>query len=161
METLPLHPKLVHLPLALSVLMPLIAGGILLAWWRGLLPRRAWWGAVAMQAILLAGGFAAYLAGEAEEGKVKKVVPEAAIEAHEGAATLFLIGAGVTLALALAAALLRTEAKARLVAAITLVATLAGVALGFRVGDAGGRLVYQHGAASAYVPAPGVSSEAK
>ena len=39
---LPLHPRLVHLPIALSVLMPLVTSGLLLAWWRGWLPRRAW-----------------------------------------------------------------------------------------------------------------------
>lgn len=153
METLPLHPKLVHLPIALTLLMPLITAGLLLAWWRGLLPRRAWWAAVGMQALLVGSGFAAYLSGEAEEGKVKELVPHDALEAHEEAATLLLIGAGVALALGLAAALWRSEAVARLVAAVTVVATVAGVALGFRVGEAGGRLVYQHGAAEAYRPA--------
>ena len=42
METLPLHPKIVHLPIALAVLMPLITAGLLIAWWRDMLPRRAW-----------------------------------------------------------------------------------------------------------------------
>jgi hypothetical protein len=34
MDTLLFHPKLVHVPMALGVLTPLIAGGLLLAWWR-------------------------------------------------------------------------------------------------------------------------------
>lgn len=29
------HPKIVHLPMALAVLIPLIAGGVAIAWWRG------------------------------------------------------------------------------------------------------------------------------
>ena len=42
MDTLPLHPKIVHLPIALAVLMPLITAGLLIAWWRDMLPRRTW-----------------------------------------------------------------------------------------------------------------------
>ena len=35
MEALFFHPKLVHVPIALAVLMPLLSGSLLLAWWRG------------------------------------------------------------------------------------------------------------------------------
>jgi uncharacterized membrane protein len=151
METLPLHPKLVHLPIALAVLMPLISGGLLLAWWRDWLPRRAWWLAVALQGLLLASGLAARSTGEEDEERVEKVVPHDAIEEHEEAATGFLIGGGVTLALALGAALVRRrEGLARGVAAATVVATLVTMWLGFRVGEAGGRLVYQYGAGAAF-----------
>lgn len=150
MDMLPLHPKLVHLPIALAVLMPLISGGLLLAWWRDWLPRRAWWLAVALQALLLASGLAARSAGEEDEERVERVVPHDAIEEHEEAATGFLIGGGVALVLALGAALLRREGLARGVAATTVAATLAVTWLGFRVGEAGGKLVYQYGAGAAF-----------
>lgn len=149
METLPLHPKLVHLPIALAVLMPLITGGLLLAWWRDLLPRRAWWGAVLLQATLLVSGVASFKTGEADEEAVEKVVAEVHIEAHEEAATGFLIGAGVTLALVLAAALVPLG-LARVLAVAATIATLAVLWLGFRVGEAGGKLVYQYNAGAAY-----------
>jgi len=49
---LPLHPLIVHLPLALALLVPLLAAGTLLAWWRGWLPgRRSWAVVVALQAL--------------------------------------------------------------------------------------------------------------
>lgn len=150
MDTLPLHPKLVHLPIALAVLMPLISGGLLLAWWRDWLPRRAWWLAVALQAVLLASGLAARSTGEEDEERVERVVPHDAIEAHEEAATGFLIGGGAALALALGAALLRRESLARGVAVATVIATVAVTWLGFRVGEAGGRLVYQYGGGGAF-----------
>jgi uncharacterized membrane protein len=150
MDTLPLHPKLVHLPIALAVLIPLISGGLLLAWWRDWLPRRAWWLAVALQGLLLASGLAARSTGEEDEERVERVVPEAALEEHEEAATGFLIGGGAVLALALGAALLRRESLARGVAAATVVTTLIVLWLGFRVGEAGGRLVYQYGAGGAF-----------
>ena len=53
MDTFLFHPKLVHLPIALGVLMPLVAGGLLVAWWRKWLPGRAWVVAIALQAALL------------------------------------------------------------------------------------------------------------
>ena len=34
---MPVHPMLVHLPIALAVLMPLVSAGLLIAWWRGAL----------------------------------------------------------------------------------------------------------------------------
>ncbi len=66
MDTLLFHPKVVHLPMAIAVLMPLIAGGLLLAWWRSWLPHRGWFVAIGLQAILLGSGIVALRTGEAE-----------------------------------------------------------------------------------------------
>ena len=38
MNPLPVHAIVVHLPIALAVLMPVLSAGLLAAWWRGLLP---------------------------------------------------------------------------------------------------------------------------
>ncbi len=155
---MPLHPKLVHLPIALAVLMPLLSLGLLAAWWRGLLPRRTWVVAITLQAVLVGSGFLALETGEGDEERVEQVVPEAAIEAHEEAAQVFMLGAGGVLVLALAAGLIRRERAARGVAGLAAVGTLVVLALGYRVGQAGGELVYQHGAASAFATAgPGGS----
>src|SRR6185369_12870473 len=56
MNPLPLHPIVVHLPIALAVLMPVLSAGLLAAWWRGLLPRRTWMIAVLLQGLLLVSG---------------------------------------------------------------------------------------------------------
>ena len=53
----PLHPAVVHLPIALAVLVPLLAAGGLLAIRSGFLPARAWL-AVALVQALLAGSAA-------------------------------------------------------------------------------------------------------
>lgn len=150
MDLVPLHPMLVHLPIALGVLMPLVAVGILVAWWRGLVPRRAWWGAVILQGVLLVSGLAALRSGEADEERVEAVAPESAIEAHEEAAQVFVAASALVLAGAVAAGLLRNEGTAKNLAAMAAAGTLAVVGLGVRVGHAGGELVYTHGAASAY-----------
>lgn len=147
---LPLHPQLVHVPIALAVLMPLISGGLLLAWWRGWLPRRTWLAAVALQGILVGAGLLAIRSGEADEERVESIVAESVLEAHEEAASIFVAGAALVLVLAAAGAALRGERAARLVAGIATAGTLAVFGLGYRVGEAGGRLVYEHGAASTY-----------
>jgi hypothetical protein len=43
MDALFLHPKVVHIRMALGVLMPLIVGGLLLAWWRDWFKRAGAW----------------------------------------------------------------------------------------------------------------------
>lgn len=149
---LPLHPKLVHLPIALAALMPLVSAGLLIAWWRGALSRRTWVIAIALQAILVVSGLAAIKTGGQDEERVERVVPEAAIEAHEEAAEAMIwVAAGVLLLAA--AAMVPRERAGQLVAAVTVAGTVAVLGLGIRAGDAGGRLVYQHGAASVYAPA--------
>lgn len=163
MDTLPLHPALVHLPIALGVIMPVVAGGLALAWWRGWLPARGWLIAVALQAALVATGVAALRTGGAEEERVERVVPEAAIEAHEEAAEGFVMGGGAVLAVMIAAAALGRRRVGVAVAGVAALGTVAVLGLGYQAGHAGGELVYRHGAASAYgapagplgaVPAP-------
>lgn len=150
MDTMPLHPKLVHLPIALAMLMPILSAGLLLAWFRDLLPRRTWIVAVALQALLVGSSVVAMRSGEGEEETVEKVVAESAIEAHEEAAEVFTWTAAGVLLLFAAGAALPGVAVARGTAAAATAATLVVLFLGYRVGQAGGALVYQHGAASAY-----------
>ncbi len=151
MDTLLFHPKLVHLPIALGALMPVVAGGIALAWWRKWLPSRAWVVVVALQAVLVASGFAALQSGEAEEERVEHVVPESVLEAHEDAAASFAWTSAGVLALAVMALIAhrRRRSALPLAAAVTLGA-LVVLGLGYRTGEAGGALVYRHGAARVY-----------
>lgn len=151
MDTLFFHPKIVHLPIALGVLMPLLAGGVLLAWWRDWFPARSWALVVVLQAILLGSGLVALQTGETEEERVERVVPEQAIEEHEEAAEMFVWASGAVLGFMLLG-LATTKRKAGLpLAAVGTLGTLVVLGLGYQTGQAGGELVYQHGAASAYV----------
>jgi uncharacterized membrane protein len=153
---LPFHPQVVHLPIALAVLMPLVAGGLFVAWWRGWLPRRTWLVAVVLQSVLLGSSLVALRTGEADEERAEAIVPEPALERHEEAATAFVVSSAIVLAIADAAAALRRERLARALACVATAGTLAVLWLGYRVGDAGGKLVYEHGAAAAYsTPASG------
>lgn len=161
MDALLFHPKLVHIPMALGVLMPLIAGGLLLAWWRNWLPQRSWFIAIALQGILLASGALALRSGEDEGDRVEAVVAERFIEEHEEAAEAFVWASGGVLALMLLAAALGARRSGLPTAAAGTLGTFLVLGLGYRTGQAGGNLVYQHGAAQAYTGPAAPSSEGR
>ncbi len=151
MDQLLFHPKLVHLPMALAVLMPLVTGGVLVALWRAWLDRRVWVLVFALQAVLVGSGALAMNTGENEEERVEQVVAEEHIEAHEEAATVFVwASAAVLLLMAVPLALPDGRARQALLLGGFL-GTLLVLGLGYRAGEAGGRLVYEHGAAQVYV----------
>lgn len=161
MDALLFHPKLVHVPIALAVLMPLVAASLALAWWKTWLPRRVWWVAVALQAILVVSGIAALKSGEADEERVERVVPESLIEAHEARAHAFVIASATVLAAMAAAALLESNRAATRAAALSAFGALVVCQLGYSTGQAGGELVYKHGAAQAYTAAPMTNSQSR
>ena len=149
----PLHPLIVHMPIALTVLVPLFAFGALVMIKRGARPRRAWGLATGMLAALMLSAWVALQTGEREEEKVESVVAEAAIHTHEEAAELFLLTTGVVLVLAGAGFLKgRPGAVMRGVAAV---GTVALVGAGWNVGSSGGKLVYREGAGAAYATTAG------
>lgn len=144
----PFHPMVVHFPIVLSILLPIFALGSFWAIRRGVTPARAWAVTVLVAGALLISAFVATRSGAAEEDRVEKVVGENALHTHEEAAERFLVLSGLVLlvgVIGLAPAVVGSAA--RLVAtAGSLVLVVAGV----QVGNAGGELVYQHNAASAY-----------
>jgi hypothetical protein len=150
MDALLFHPKVVHIPIALGVLMPFITGGLALAWWRNWLPWRVWFVAVILQAVLLTSGVVALRTGETEEDRVERVVPERLIEAHEEAAEVFVWASGGVLVMMLVAAAFGTRRSGPAIAAAAALGTLLVLAAGYRTGQAGGSLVYEHGAAQVY-----------
>jgi uncharacterized membrane protein len=153
MDSLFFHPKVVHLPIALGVLMPLIAAVVALAWWRGWLPARTWALVVGLQAVLLISGFAAIRTGSAQEEHVERVVAGRYIHEHEEAAEGFVWGMGVVLALMLVALLTSRKRAGLPLAALSVLGTVVVLGLAYRTGDRGGRLVYEHGAAQVYMQA--------
>ena len=155
----PLHPALVHFPIVLAALLPIFAVGALWAIRRGASPRRAWALPLALAVALSVSAWLAVETGQAQEDRVESVVSESVLHEHEEAGERFLVLAGV-LTLVAAAGLIggTTGTAARLVGTV---GTLVVLAAGVQVGAAGGALVYEHGAAQAYVgarPAAGVPS---
>lgn len=151
----PLHPAIVHFPIAIAALLPFAAAAVALAIARGWLAPRAWALVVLLHAVGAGSAWFAEETGHDQEERVEKVVAERHIHDHEEAAET-LLRVFVATWLVTAAGLLggRAGSLARATA------VLGGAAvLGFSVpaGRSGGALVYEHGAASAYrepVPPP-------
>jgi uncharacterized membrane protein len=144
----PLHPAVVHLPIALALLVPLVALFALLAARLGFVDARGWAFVVLLQVILVGTAWLSLETGEDQEERVEKVVAERHIEDHEERAERLMWGASIALVVS-AAGLVRGRigAAARLLG----LALSLGVAwLAADAGHSGGLLVYQHGAADAY-----------
>lgn len=154
----PLHPAVVHFPLALMFLLPLFALGAVWAIRRGAGARRAWGVPFALSAMLSASAFVALRTGDAEEDRVEAVVPESVLHEHEEAAERFLLFSGVLLLVA--AAGLAPGDLGRAARYLTLAGSIGVAVVGVQVGAAGGELVYGHNAADAYsTSAPASSRE--
>lgn len=153
----PLHPAVVHLPIALAVLLPLL---VLFALWLGrnadeVIPdklRAIWLPVVLLAFILSASSFAAQETGEDQEERVEEVVSEDAIESHEERAELFVWMSGLLFIASIAG--LVPGATGRYGRYVTLLLAVVVLVLGVRVGSTGGDLVYTHGAAQVYLESP-------
>jgi uncharacterized membrane protein len=153
----PLHPLVVHMPMALTILLPLFAIGALVAIRRRARVQLAWGMTIGMLALLLVSGWAALQTGEIEEDRVERFVSHDAVEEHEETGKQFVYAAGAVLLLSGVGLIRgRAGAAARVVVAL---ATIGLVGMGYNVGHSGGGLVYGGGAAQAYTaPVSGVVS---
>lgn len=148
----PLHPAVVHFPLVLSVLFPFVAAVALYASRRPGAGRGPWIGLAAMALLLVGSAWLAIETGQQQEEVVERVVSEALIHGHEEAAEGLMVGSIVLLGVILAGFLPGRWGKGARWASIVGGVVVLGLAV--RVGGLGGALVYEHGAASAYVDAP-------
>jgi len=107
---------------------------------------------VALAAALAVSAFVATETGEDQEERVETVVPHRAFERHEEAGERFRTFASVAMVL-VACGIVggRTGNVLRIAGAA---AALALLVLAWQVGESGGDLVYEHGAARAYQQDP-------
>ena len=135
---LPLHPILVHFPIALlfaSVLFDLLGRTLSRDSFRE--------GALWLLGLGFIGGVAAAIAGGmAEEAAEQAGIAESLIETHE---TLAQITLGIMALMLLFRLFLRNRFSTRTLAAYSVAATMGLIAL-IAAGHTGGNLVYQHGA---------------
>lgn len=150
MFDLPLHPIVVHFPIVLGALLPVLA---IVLWWgikKWQLTPKVWALVSAMALVYSLSAVAAVQLGEVDEDKVEKVVSERVIEEHEEAGELIPWIAGTLFLVSLGGLSVRYSKKAQLgLIALSLVA----VAPLIHAGHTGGELVYEHGAAIAHLPA--------
>ncbi len=147
MNSVPLHPAIVHIPLGLAMLMPVFAAGFAWAIWTRKLNLPA---VVALQGLLVGSALVAINTGSIEEERVEQVVPERAIHEHEEYAEQFAWASGASLVLSALVLLGRRRSVAGALTVAAVIVSIGVSALALRVGHAGGQLVYTYNAASAY-----------
>ena len=147
----PLHHAIVHFPIALALIVPVVAAAAVWAIRTHRLRPAAWRGVVLLQAALVGSAWLALATGEREEERVERVVAERPIEHHEQAAERFVWLASLTLAVAGFGLLAGAPGGAA--RGLTLTTSLAVVAAVALAGHTGGSLTYRHGAAAAYTSA--------
>ena len=143
MNTLLLHPAVVHVPLGLAVVMPLLLGAMAWAVVTGRLPGKVWLLPFLLQGVLLGAALVALRTGEQDEDRVEGRVGESAVDAHERAAQAFTTAAGATFLAAAVALALRNRRRPFLAAGVTSVVLSVGMlVLGIQTGSRGGALVH-------------------
>lgn len=148
LQDLPLHALVVHLPIALTVLIPLFVIVALVLGRRWVKPHLAWGFPVGLLAMLMASAYIAQETGEDQEDTVEKVVDKEPIHEHEEAAELFLLVTGGVLVVS-AGGLLPNKLGGAL-RVVGAVGSLAVLGAGWNVGHSGGQLVYKYNAGAAY-----------
>ncbi len=149
MNELPLHPALVHFPIGIGMILPLIALSVWFAIRKHWIGPRSWLLVVVLQLVLLATSIFAVRSGGHEEERVEKVVKERYIETHEELAERVPWMLGGVLAVTLLG-LWPNEHKARIAQTLACVGMVGAAMYLLQVGRTGGALVYEHGAANAY-----------
>jgi uncharacterized membrane protein len=151
---LPFHPFIIHFPLALTFIMPVLV--IVFAYMIKVnkMAPKAWLIIIGLQLAVVVTGYISLETGETEEERVEKVVSKELIHEHEESAEIFVGAAVITFVLSISAFFLPREMGYFLKLGIALLG-IASCYLAYRTGHLGGELVYRYGAGSAYVDIEG------
>ena len=145
----PLHPLIIHFPIALTFILPILILIFAFMIKTQKMSHVAWLVIIGLQIATTATGYIALETGENEEHTVEKVLDKRLIQAHEESAEVFVGFTVLALVLSVGTYFLRTELQffAQLVICVV---TLASGYFAYNTGSLGGELVYRYGAAQAY-----------
>ncbi len=146
---LPFHPMIVHFPIALSVILPLLT--LIFAF---LIKTRkmntgVWAIIIGLHLFTVATGYIALESGETEEETVQRVVAKEEIAKHEKYAEIF-VGITVVATVFSIVAFFVTANIQFYVQLANVIILLVGAFYAFETGEHGGDLVYRYGAPRAY-----------
>ncbi len=163
----PLHPAIVHFPIALAFILPVLLLVFSLMIKKNKMAPQAWFIIIGLQLLTTVTGYVSLESGEEAEDVVEKVLDKKLIHEHEERAEIFVGSTVVALVLSTAAFFLRKEFQF-ILKLVVFVLSLVSSFLAYRTGHSGGELVYRYGAASAYaleakseqglLPTPGLNT---
>lgn len=145
---LPLHPIVVHFPIALAFLLPLLT---LLIWFgvkKEAVRPRMWISVIALNGALFGFAWLAEYTGEMDEHKVEKIVGEEIMEDHEDWGKSVLWVSGIVFALSFAPLIAHRSEGARVIYLLGTLGTLLPVSF---AAHSGGIMIYKHNAAQAHL----------
>ena len=144
----PLHPAIVHFPIVLSLLLPLVALSAILVIRSRPSPRPVWGVVVVVAALLAGSSWLAVQTGESDEELVEEAIAEQPVEQHEEDGERLLILSGL-----LAVVIVSGLAQGRYGVFFRyagLAGTILVAASAIATGSSGGALVYEHNAAQVH-----------
>jgi hypothetical protein len=144
----PLHPAIVHFPIVLAFLLPLVAAVAVWRIHRGANHRRAWIAPLIAAGVLAVSAWAAVETGEDQDERVERVVASKPLSAHEEMAETFLASSAALVLIAGVGLIVGGIGRAARI--VTAAGSAALLIVAARVGHSGGELVYRYGAAAAY-----------
>lgn len=146
---MPLHPVIVHLPLAITFLLPILV--LVFAWAikAGKMNKELWLVIVGLQLLVTVTGYIALETGETDEEKVSAIVGKDVIHQHEEAAEIFVGTTVIVLASGIVVWFLQPAFQDKGRFAVVLISLLP-VFFAFRAGQLGGNIVYRLGGGSAH-----------
>jgi hypothetical protein len=145
---IPLHPIVVHFPIALGVITPILFVIALIGISKFNWPYKAWVVPVIFQIALFLTALGAKELGEDDEDKVETVIEKALIHEHEEWGERFVILQGAILVLTGVGLIFPGRIRLKKAGTVFSIIGIAGVVL---AGHSGGQLVYKYNAGRAYL----------
>lgn len=149
----PFHPMIVHFPIALTFLLPVLVLIFSYMIKTGKMSPQGWLILVGLQMVTTATGYISLESGETEEHQVESVVERKFIHEHEETAEVFVGVTVLALVFSVAAYFVARNIQFYLHLSVALISLLSCY-FAYKTGELGGELVYRHGAANAYLMVP-------
>jgi len=147
---IPLHPAIVHLPIALGLITPLLLVVVLIGQKKLTWHKTTWLLVILSNLLIATTAFFAERSGEEDYDRVEIVVGDEPVHEHEEWGEKVLVSALTALTLSVVAYFVSGFGLVY----VTLAANLVVMFLVLQAGRTGGELIYIYGGAAAHAPSP-------